>query len=217
MDKSVSIMFRVVNNLRRVNPLRCNISTVNALRCEEKKKSKKKVSETIELVTLVDINDKILGIKPKPETEKLARKLNLLLERVDDPKYGKIYPAYKLKTKDELLRAETKTSTARALKKLPINCRISEHDLKTKVKTIQKWLTKNCEVHVAITGNQESAAAIKKAFQSMQELLKDVSRIIDVREKEDILKFIVLPPKTPSVNKKPKIVASESSKDQDNL
>ncbi|GBM90409.1 hypothetical protein AVEN_151896-1 [Araneus ventricosus] len=208
-------MFRVLNCLRRVNHLRCNISTVNALRCEEKKKPKKKVSETVELVTLVDTNDKILGLKPKPETEKLARKLNLLLERVDDPKYGKIYPAYKLMTKDELLKAETKTSTARTLKKLPINCRISEHDLKTKVQTIQKWLTKNCEVHVAITGNQESAASIKATFESMQGQLKDVSRIIDVRQKEHALKFIVLPPKIPSTNKKEKIVESKSGKDKD--
>ncbi|KAF8794251.1 hypothetical protein HNY73_002248 [Argiope bruennichi] len=153
-------MFRAVNCLRRANQLRYNFSTVNALRCEEKKKPKKKVSETVELVTLVDTNDKILGLKPKPETEKLARKLNLMLERVDDPKYGKVYPAYKLMTKEEILKTESKASTARALKKLPISCRISDHDLKTKVQTIQKWITKNCEVHVAITGNQETAAFI---------------------------------------------------------
>lgn len=38
---------------------------------------KRKVKETVELVTLVDQNDKILGLKPKKESELLAKKLKL--------------------------------------------------------------------------------------------------------------------------------------------
>ncbi|GFY67162.1 uncharacterized protein TNIN_460341 [Trichonephila inaurata madagascariensis] len=188
-------MLKIINSFTKINYLRCNISKFNALRDEEKKKSKKKVSETVELVTLVDTNDKILGLKPKPETEKLARKLNLLLERVDDPKYGKIYPAYKLVSSADLLKAESKTSTSRALKKLPINCRISDHDLTTKLQIIQKWIAKNCEVHVAVMGSQDKSELKKTIFEKMQEQLKDQGRIIDIRKKDDAIKFIILPPK----------------------
>lgn len=50
----------------------------------------------------------------------------------------------------DLLKEEKKTSTAKVLKKLPINSRISDNDLVFKIRTIQKWLAKKCEVHVAI-------------------------------------------------------------------
>ncbi|GIY89385.1 uncharacterized protein CEXT_1741 [Caerostris extrusa] len=195
-------MLKVINFARKANAIRCNISTISALRCEVKKKPKRKVSETVELVTLVDTNDKILGLKPKSETEVLARKLNLMLEKVDDPKYGKIYPAYKLVSSADLLKSESKTSTARTLKKLPLNSRISDHDLKIKIQTVQKWLSKNFEVHVAITGNEEKHGSMKAILEKIQEELKDQMRVIDVRKKDQILKFILLPPKVPSTNKK---------------
>lgn len=71
-------MLKVVDCCRKVCNIRRNISVFSVLRNDEPvKKPKRKVSETVELVTLVDQNDKILGLKPKPETEKLARKLNL--------------------------------------------------------------------------------------------------------------------------------------------
>ncbi|GIY13679.1 uncharacterized protein CDAR_199991 [Caerostris darwini] len=195
-------MLKVINFARKTNAIRCNISTISALRCEVKKKPKRKVSETVELVTLVDTNDKILGLKPKSETEMLARKLNLMLEKVDDPKYGKIYPAYKLVSSADLLKSESKTSTARTLKKLPLNSRISDHDLQVKIQTVQKWLSKNFEVHVAVTGNEEKHGSMKAILEKIQEELKDQMRVIDVRKKDQILKFILLPPKVPSTNKK---------------
>lgn len=77
------------------------------------------------------------------------------LQRVTDTKYGKMYPAYKLMSTSDILSAETKTTNAKTLKKLPINVRITDHDLKTKTQTIKKWLMKNCEVHVAIARNNE--------------------------------------------------------------
>ncbi|GFT05720.1 uncharacterized protein NPIL_436691 [Nephila pilipes] len=197
-------MLKVINSISKINYLRCYISTFNALRDEEKKKPKKKVSETIELVTLVDTNDKILGLKPKPETEKLARKLNLILERVDDPKYGKMYPAYKLVSSADLLKEESKTSTSKVLKKLPINCRISDHDLVIKLKIVQNWLTKNCEVHVAVTGSEDMSGLKRTVFEKIQEHLKDQSKIINIRKKEDAIKCIVLPLKSPPANQKNK-------------
>ncbi|KAG8185468.1 hypothetical protein JTE90_019727 [Oedothorax gibbosus] len=195
-------MFKVIDCCRKLCYVRRNISILSVLRNEESiKKPKRKVSETVELVTLVDQNDKILGLKPKPETEKLARKLNLSLQRVTDPKYGKMHAAYKLMSSSEIMSHEKKKTNAKTLKKLPINNRITDHDLKTKTQTIRKWLERNCEVHVAIAGKNESDSLTKAVFQRIQEDLKDECRIIDVRNKEDALKFIVIPPKKPSAPK----------------
>lgn len=168
---------------------------VNSVLWSDEKKPKRKVSETVELVTLVDQDGKILGLKPKPESEKLARKLNLTLEKTDDPKYGKMYPAYKMVSTSDLLKHVTKSSTAKILKKLPINSRISDNDLKIKIQTIQKWLAKRCEVHVAVSANNEPVSLMKSVFEKIKEEFKEGSRIIDIRQKEGALKFIMLPPK----------------------
>lgn len=82
------------------------------------------------------------------------------LERVTDPKYGKIYPAYKMFVPADLLKQEKKASTAKVLKKLPINSRISDNDLTFKLKTIRKWLEKNCEVHIAILKSSQADTAM---------------------------------------------------------
>ncbi|XP_015904050.2 translation initiation factor IF-3 isoform X2 [Parasteatoda tepidariorum] len=162
-------MLKIFESCRKINYIARHFSINYVLRnCEEQpkienqgvKKPKRKITETVELVTLVDQNDKILGLKPKSESEKLARKLNLSLTRVFDTKFGKVYPAYKLMSSTEVLKTESKTSSAKTLKKLPLSSRISDHDLKVKIQTIRKWVVKNCEVHVAITGNAENMTAM---------------------------------------------------------
>ncbi|XP_054715629.1 uncharacterized protein LOC129225097 [Uloborus diversus] len=159
------------------------------------KEPKRKVKETVELVTLVDQNDRILGLKAKTESEKLARKLNLTLERVYDTKYGKTYPAYKMMSAADLLKEEKQISTAKVLKKLPINYLITDNDLMTKIKIIKKWLCKDYEVHIHIMGNSEAQSRMKNVFAKMEEELKTESRMLNIRHKEDGIKFIAMQPK----------------------
>lgn len=65
-----------------------------------------------------------------------------------------MYPAYKMFSQADLLKQEKKTSTARTLKKIAINSRISSNDLVVKIDIVKKWLSKrDCEVHVAILKN----------------------------------------------------------------
>lgn len=82
------------------------------------------------------------------------------LERVHDTKYGKTYPAFKLISSADFLKEEKKSSTAKVLKKLPLNSRISDNDLSVKMQVIKRWLDKNCEVHVAVMRNNQSQAAM---------------------------------------------------------
>ncbi|KFM73745.1 hypothetical protein X975_15344, partial [Stegodyphus mimosarum] len=69
-------MFKIADSYRKLTFITRNINFCRPLQCEDNT-PKRKVKETVELVTLVDQDDKILGLKPKPETEKLARKHNL--------------------------------------------------------------------------------------------------------------------------------------------
>lgn len=198
---SYANMLKFFNSVTKVNYISRSFSVCRILCNEDSNKpkvSKRKVKETVELITLVDINDKILGLKPKKESELLAKKLNLSLERVTDTKYGKSYPAYKMFSPTELLKTEKKASTAKTLKKLPINSRISDNDLLLKLNIVRKWLAKNCEVHIAVVKNNEPETTMKKMFSHIKEQLRSEGRILDIRHKEDSIKFIILPPKQTS-------------------
>lgn len=73
-------MLKVFNTVRTMNYINRSISICRILQNKDivkSKESKKKVTETVELIRLVDQNNKILGLKPKKECELLAKKLNL--------------------------------------------------------------------------------------------------------------------------------------------
>lgn len=70
-------MLKVLDCYKKVHYLSRSIHICRVLQEEHPKTSKRRVKETVELVTVVDQNDKILGLKPKTEAEKLARKSNL--------------------------------------------------------------------------------------------------------------------------------------------
>lgn len=69
-------MLKVLDCWKKFSYINRNISTCYILRNDDKN-PKRKVKETVELITLVDQNDKILGLKPKTESVRLAKKLNL--------------------------------------------------------------------------------------------------------------------------------------------
>lgn len=77
-----------------------------------------------------------------------------------DTKYGKMYPAYKMFSAADILKEEKKTSTAKSLKKLPLNSRINVHDLEIKINIIKRWLNRSNEVHVTILRNNEKEATM---------------------------------------------------------
>lgn len=171
---------------------------------EEQKRPKRKVRETTELITLLDSSDKVLGIKAKAESEKLAKKHHMLLEKVEVHKFGNNYPVYKLVSGADIVKRDQRekaASTSRDLKKISVSNRITDHDLEVKVKLIKRLLARNCEIHVAVTGSAGETSSMEGVYTKISEHLEKEARVLEKRFKESALKFIVIPPK---VDKKQK-------------
>lgn len=136
---------------------------------DEPKKSNSKRKIFIPKVTLLsDTGD--MTVMTLEEAEKLAHRRNLKLVKVVDVETRSERAVYRLMKVQDFMKEEAKAKaeakaardkTIKEDKTIAISGKIAEHDLETKLKSIQKMLRKRYGVRVlvAVDGNLEKAVS----------------------------------------------------------
>lgn len=115
-------------------------------------------------IMLMDENGKILGVKTKKEAEQLAKKSRFILVEQKSQTITK-YPIYQFNSISNIIaheniqdngidKKEKKRPKFNELKRMALTSRSSDHDLVTKMKQIKKWLQREHEIRVVITGKE---------------------------------------------------------------
>lgn len=151
----------------------------------------------IEFVLLIDPNGKVLGTRTKEEAVLFAKKHNYQLVQVDEHAEAKKRKIYKLvTTRDMLLDSNGDKGKPQkgAVKSLLASSKITDSDLDHKLKSIKKWLEKNSEIRVAISGTPEGSRQLEHIFEKFQASLGTEARFLQKRIKDGMLKFVITPP-----------------------
>ncbi|KAL1114961.1 hypothetical protein AAG570_007784 [Ranatra chinensis] len=192
----------IYNSLAK-NPVPCTVtrphfSSESSSKVEEKQKSKKPI---VEYVTLIDL-DKKIKLVTLMEATKLATRRSLKLIKVKDFDPQRQTPIYKIITSSEYLKEEinlkkfkAKDTAWKAKKIMTFSNKISDHDLSFKLRQIAKWLEKNYEVQITISGVEPKDPSTEELFKKMELILKDTGRIIQKRHSGNDIKCQVIPPK----------------------
>lgn len=176
----------------------------------------------VEFVLLLDTNGKVLGTRTKEEALMFAKKHDYHLVKVDDPHHAeaKKRKIYKLVTsKDMLLQRDLGTNNSGdkgkqekgTVKSLLASSKITDSDLDHKLKSIKKWLEKNSEIRVAISGTPDGSKQLEHIFEKFQASLGSEARFLQKRIKDGVLKFVIIPPSEKKVqSQKPQPKAKDS-------
>nr|CAD7456743.1 unnamed protein product [Timema tahoe] len=167
----------------------------------------KKRKEIEQIITLLGTDGNIVSVISLLEAQKLSKRRNLkLLKIVEyDSKSGR--PTYQLMSGAQYFEEEKKQRELNASKKVTgfkgeklvaLTSKISEHDLKSKLKNMSKWLEKNYEIRIVISGVPENMSQAEKIFDQISEAMKNEGRIVQKRQKGGDIRFQILPPKTVS-------------------
>lgn len=116
-------------------------------------------------ITLIGTDENISVITLQ-EAEKLAKRRDLKLLKISDLDDKAQRPLYRLFTNVQLFEGQKQkdfektknTSGFKGEKLLALSSKIAEHDLLEKVRKIDKWIEKNYEVHIVITGQDGNMA-----------------------------------------------------------
>lgn len=174
---------------------------------EDKRSSKPKKEKQI-YVTLIGTDNNIT-VATLEEAKKLADRRNLKLVKVKDFDTKTSRPEYKLMTSAQYLEEDKKHREEIKQKKGPglkgdkiatISYKINEHDLNSKIKMMKKWLEKNYEVRIVITG--DSGDSGENVYKAIEKEVKAEGKIVQKRVKSTDIRFQILPlKKTDSVPK----------------
>lgn len=151
----------------------------------------------IEFVLLIGPDGKVLGTRTKEEAVLFAKKHNYQLVQVDEHAEAKKRKIYKLvTTRDMLLDSNGDKGKPQkgAVKSLLASSKITDSDLDHKLKSIKKWLEKNSEIRVAISGTPEGSRQLEHIFEKFQASLGTEARFLQKRIKDGMLKFVITPP-----------------------
>ncbi|XP_023168727.1 translation initiation factor IF-3, mitochondrial isoform X1 [Drosophila hydei] len=158
-------------------------------------------------ITLIAQNEAI-SITTLEEAQKLAKRRDLHLLRLQQPdvKTGRVM--FKLVTSSEMLADETlgkgasKSADTQGLRKseksLSIGARMADHDLSSRLKNIIKWLNKRHEVRILIQGSvngadEGNAERIVKAIEMTIKEPQVIGKIVQKRQKGSYIKFNIIP------------------------
>lgn len=126
----------------------------------------RKKTVRIPKITLITPENNNISITTLEEAQKISKRRDLKLVKIVDLDAKTSRPVYKLMSGAEFLkedlkrRAERKANKAESLikgeKLLTLSYRISDHDLNSRIRNIEKWLAKSYEIRVVINGEAEN-------------------------------------------------------------
>lgn len=179
--------------------------------------SAKPEKEKVEFVLLINTDDKVLGTKTKDEAILFAKKHDYHLVKLEDDKHAeaKKRKIYKVMTSQQMIEYEEKlakgtaatstpgTAKQRTVKHVIASSKITENDLNTKLKSIGKWLEKNCEIRVGITGSPDATKQLEAIYGKFETFLAGEARFLQKRITNGVLKFVIMPPSQKKNPQKP--------------
>ncbi|XP_067633607.1 translation initiation factor IF-3 [Eurosta solidaginis] len=154
-------------------------------------------------ITLIQPNQSITVVTLK-EAQKMAKRRELRLVKQQDFDTKTQRPVYRLVTAAEMLsedvdesaRDNKKSAEKKSEKSLSIGCRISDHDLSSRLKHISKWLAKNHHVSVLIQGNPDEMGKCDRITKTIEQSIREpavIGRIMQKRVKGSHIKFNIVP------------------------
>lgn len=186
--------------VRRILEFR-TMKTKTIINAEGKDVIKKKVYEN--RITLIS-PDNSLSITDLKNAQNISLRRDLKLVKIQDTDAKTRRPVYKLMTSSEYHAEELSKRKEKQLarqnasikgeKLLTLSSRIGEHDLMTGIKKMLKLVEKQYEVKVVIAGDDaEAAMKSEKIYQTIENQVRNMSRIVQKRVKGNSLRFQLLP------------------------
>lgn len=186
--------------VRRILEFR-TMKTKTIINAEGKDVIKKKVYEN--RITLIS-PDNSLSITDLKNAQNISLRRDLKLVKIQDTDAKTRRPVYKLMTSseyhaEELSKRKEKqmarqNASIKGEKLLTLSSRIGEHDLMTGIKKMLKLVEKQYEVKVVIAGDDaEAATKSEKIYQTIENQVRNMSRIVQKRVKGNSLRFQLLP------------------------
>lgn len=119
---------------------------------------------------------------------------------------GADYHSQETKRREEKKEAK-KEQHLKSEKLLTLSNKITEHDLGSKIAKCVKWIEKNHEIRVSISGDDSEKQKTEKIIAAIEEGMKPVNgRMLQKRVKDGIVKFTIMP----TIKKEPKDKQVES-------
>lgn len=149
-----------------------------------------------EKITLLDSDDKVLGVMDKLSARERAdsETMKLVLIQPD----ARPHPIYKLMTGKELHKEQLKRQLRQQVNKdskkdktLQLSSKISKHDMETQIRKIKKWLEKGHHVEVHVKSDEENESLLKKILSEIQKLLEGTGKITGETYRGKSLRFSV--------------------------
>ncbi|KAK7866312.1 hypothetical protein R5R35_007136 [Gryllus longicercus] len=187
----------------------------NAAPKQPDEKNKRLKSGTYTRITLIE-SDGNVTITSLEEAEKVAKRRDMKLVKINDKQAANQRSTYKMMTSTQYFHEELKSRKTRTEKKktemkgeklLSMSDKIDKHDLEAKLKMVNKWLHKKYEVRVVINESEESLST--SVFKFIETSVKEIGKIVQKRQKEKEIKFSILPI-TPKGTKSEETTISDS-------
>ena len=197
----------------RLQSTNCRI--VCSLRYQSNSSDTKTNKKNEQKITLFSGNATVPLIATMEEAQKLSKRRNLKLVKVQDMDTKTQRPVFKLISQAQFIGQEQEPlskekGTKKPEKMLTIGYRIAEADLQSRLKQISKWLTKQQEVRVVIEGASLDLENSEKIYQRMESTVKEpllMGKMVQKRTKGNNMKFTIVPVKQ---------LSSKSNKNPDN-
>ncbi|OQR75686.1 translation initiation factor IF-3-like [Tropilaelaps mercedesae] len=172
------------------------------------------------LIILHDETGKILGKRSKDEAEIFAVKRHMSLRRIEAPPHLKRFRCFQLAPlqEQEVSKATDRDSDESQVKALQLSGKIADHDLSTKIKKIQGWVSKGIEVRVSFHSPNSTEEFLESLFTRFESLMQDFPRrILQKRINGNTLRFSVVGPKKSKDNRRKRSEEHEATTDDKNV
>jgi translation initiation factor IF-3 len=167
---------------------------------------KTRKTNIIPKITLVSGDS--VSVTTLQEAEKLSRRRDLKLIKIVDIDTKTERPVYRMMTGAEYHAEDLKQREQRKLEKqqqnikgekvLLINSKIAHHDLETQLRKALKWIKKNFEVRVIISGASGNVETSEKVYSAIDQYFKAEevdAKLVQKRNKGADIKFQIIPPR----------------------
>lgn len=175
---------------------------------DTEKKVRRKTPE-IPKITIVDDKNSI-SMCTMEQAVKIAERRKLRLVKIVDMDIRSKRPIYKLMSEAQYLEEDIlekkkqkdkkENNSLKGEKLLILSCRITDNDLKMKLNCADKWLRKNFEVRVTISGPNNALQETEKVYQEFENVFKEKAKFLQKRNKGGDIKFQLVPLEKASID-----------------
>ncbi|XP_046394017.1 translation initiation factor IF-3 [Ischnura elegans] len=187
--------FKTITCARQSSVWTGGISKGGPTKTEDTAKGSNAKKDTSPKITLVSPDDKV-SVVSLEEGHNIAKRRNLRLVKMVEYDTKTQRPVYRMMSVSEynLEHKKDKASKAKTHKRekhITFSSRISDHDMQSKVKMIDKWLAKDHEVRVIIAGDSNDMSGAEEVYKALEGEMKERSRFLQKRQVNADIRFSI--------------------------